>query len=208
MAYLSSEADVATEVRAILNEPTASFWSDTEITNWVDQGLVDVSSKTMCYEVSATVALATSTLEYTEPTDCIKVYACYYSNVGLLRIHPRMIANIGGGTTTGAPKFYYHFAGKLGFYPIATASENATNVTVLYSAETDVIANVPDEYKHLVVLYAVWKAKIKEGKFAQAAQIHAQYLNQLMFHRQDLYERGVESKDMVKLPDRTVVAGQ
>lgn len=212
MAYLTDEASIGTEARALINEPTALFFSATEITNWILQGVVDVACKSMCYEKSATLTMVENQLEYDEPTSCIWVYACFYEYLttpvasGLIRIHPRMIAHMSGGELTGLPRFYYHFAGKIGLYPRPSSTYAARTVRVLYSTSTSDITYIPDEYKHIVALYVVWKAKLKEGKFAQAAQIMAMYLNQIMFHRQDLFERPSESKDMLKIPDRTVIA--
>jgi len=75
-----SKANILTEVRNILNEPAALFWSDDEINEWIDQAAVDISSKAMCVEASGALTLASGTLEYAEPTDCIKVYAVVYGN--------------------------------------------------------------------------------------------------------------------------------
>jgi len=202
-----TKENILDEVRNILNEPSALFWSDDEINEWIDQAAVDISSKAMCVEASGTITLASGTLEYTEPTDCIKVYAVVYSNRGLLKIHPRQLARI-TATASGAPQYYYHFGGKIGIYPVPGASESGGSVTILYSQETDDITDVPDEYQPYAILFAAARAKLKDQKFDQATQLTVQYLNSLIFHRQDLYERGVESKDMVRIPDRTVIVGQ
>jgi len=199
-----SKANILTEVRNILGEPSAVFWSDNEINEWIDQAAVDISSKAMCVEASGTLTLASGTLEYTEPTDCIKVYAVLVSNRGLLKIHPRQLGNA-TETSSGTPNYFYHFNGKIGVYPVPSAAGSAT---VLYSKETDDITDVPDEYQPYAILFAAAKAKIKDQKFDQANTLMVQYLNSLIFHRQDLYERGVDSKDMLRIPDRTVVVGQ
>uniref|UniRef100_A0A6M3XAB4 Uncharacterized protein n=1 Tax=viral metagenome TaxID=1070528 RepID=A0A6M3XAB4_9ZZZZ len=200
MAY--TEASLLTQVRSILNEPSEQFFDDTEITAWLKEAAIDISTKTMCVETSAAVTVTAGTLDATEPTDCLKVYAVYISNKGLMRIHPRQIAHI-TPTPSTIPQFYYHFAGKLGFYPIASTGMTAT---VLYSKLVDSVVNLPYEYQEYAIDYAVYRAKLKDGKYAQANHVLSKYLNSLIFHRQDLYEKGVDSKDMFKIPDYTVTS--
>lgn len=202
-----SVADAKIEIRAILNEPSPVFWSDAELENWLEQATIDISSKTLCLETSDTVTLVSGQLEYTEPTGCIKVYAAHFDDTGLLKIHPRQIAHT-TEVETGAPQYYYHFAGKVGLYPICDAGHAGEDVTVFFSKESSTFTDLPNEYQPYAILFAVARAKLKDLKFAQSAQIMGQYLNALLFHRQDLYERGVDSKDMLKIPDRTVAAGQ
>lgn len=197
--------DAKTEIRAILNEPAAVFWSDAELENWIEQATIDISSKTLCIEASGSITLVLSQLEYTEPTGCIKVYAANYENKGLMKIHPRQIAHI-TAVAAGAPQYYYHFAGKIGIYPIPDSGSAGDSVAILFSKESTTFTDLPNEYQPYAILFAAARAKLKDLKFAQSAQIMGQYLNSLMFHRQDLYERGVDSKDMMKIPDRTVVA--
>lgn len=200
-----SVSDAKTEIRAILNEPSAIFWSDTELESWIEQATTDISSKTLCVEASDTIALVLSQLEYSEPTGCIKVYAAHFDNKGLVKIHPRQLAHV-TAVSSGTPQYYYHFAGKVGIYPLPDAGAAGDSVTILFSKESVTFTDLPNEYQPYAILFAAAKAKLKEGKYAQSAQIMAQYLNSLLFHRQDLYERGVDSKDMLKIPDRTVVA--
>lgn len=202
MSYTKEQ--IRTEIRALLNEPSPSFFSNTEIDEWIDLAALDISTKTLCVEASGTVALVSGTLEYNEPSDCIKVYTCLLDKAGLLKIHPRQLAHI-NPDTSGTPLYYYHFANKLGFYPVPGASVGGHNVTVLFSKQTDDITEIPDEYQAYAIQYGVIQGKIKDGKYGQAAALLTAYLNALVFHRQDLYERGVESKDMQKIPDRTVI---
>jgi len=197
-----TKATLKTEIRALLKEPTELFFLDTEIEGWIDQAAVDISMKTLCYESIDTVTLVSGTIEYSVPTDTIKIYGCSNSNDGMIKIHPRNLAHI-TEVTSGAPKYYYHFADKLGFYPIASATGS---VSVYSSKITNDITDIPDEYQPYAISFGMWKAKLKDDKFSQANAYLVQYLNSLIFHRQDLYERGVDSKDMAKVPDRTVIA--
>lgn len=203
-----TKSDILTEVRALVNEPTATMFSDSEINSWIDQAAIDISTKALCYEQTEDITLATDTMEYTPSTaDVLKIYAAHYNNSGLIRIHPKAVAHI-TSVSSGAPVYWYEHHGKVGFYPVPSASESGNTVTIMFSSETDDITDIPDEYQPLAILFVASKCKTKEGKFSQAAQLYAQYLNSLYFHRQDLHERGVDSLDQFRIPDRTIVAEQ
>lgn len=203
MAFYT-KATLKAEIRRLLKEPTPLFFSDAEIEGWIDQAAIDISMKTLCYESIDTVSLVAGTLEYSVPTDAIKVYGCANANKGMIKIHPRMLAHI-VETSPGTPLYYYHFADKLGFYPVASSSGS---ISVYSSKITNDIADIQDEYQPFAIPYAMYKAKLKDDKFSQANSYLVSYLNSLIFHRQDLYERGVDSKDMAKVPDRTVTSGK
>lgn len=195
--------NVKTEIRALVNEPAEVLFSDTELTNWIKQATIDISTKALCYEAIASLTLLDATMEISKPTDCLKIYAIYHDGKGLMKIHPRQIAHL-TATASGTPLFWYEFADKIGFYPVPDAAAAAATTKALISKETDDVTALPDIYQPLAVIFGAHKAKLKEGKPAQAAQLYQQYLNSLVFHRQDLYERNVDSKDMFRMPDRAV----
>jgi hypothetical protein len=204
-ALFADLAAVVTAVRSLVNEPAEVLASDTEIQNWIKQAAVDISTKALCYETIGALTLVAGTMEIAKPTDCLKVYAIYHNGKGIMKIHPRQIAHL-GTVASGTPLYWYEFGGYLGFYPVPDAGAAAATTKGLYSKETNDITVIPETYQPLAVLFAASKYKLKELKPAVAAQYYQQYLNSLMFHRQDLYERGVDSKDMFKIPDRTVAA--
>ena len=57
MAFTLAQA--ITEVRALLNEDTASYWSDTNITSWIQQGCLDFTEKSLLLVCKDTITLAT-----------------------------------------------------------------------------------------------------------------------------------------------------
>ena len=196
-------SDIAAYVRALLAEPNAVFFGDDEIGNWKEQACMDISSKALCYETSEPIALLDDTLEYTKPGGCLRVYACLFENKGLYRIHPRQIGHA-SEMKSGPPEFYYDFAGKVGFYPVCDEANAEKNVTVLFSKLTDDICDIPIEYRLYAVLYVFYRALIKARKYASARIIVKIYLRNLLFHRQDLYERGVDTREMMKVLDKTM----
>jgi hypothetical protein len=297
LPYSATEA--LQQVRVLLNEPTASFWTDEELNNFIIEGVIDISSRGLAYEKRDSIILAASTLEYTgmgyigvalpsnitaitkanpgvvssvahalaigdvvyfsgltqmtnlngtyqtvsavgsanvfsindtsayaaaETTggacgfkknsiaDIVKISSCIYDDGvygyrGLVRIHPRMINHL-PNIAPGEPFYFWHFANRIGIWPLTSAAivAAAGKVQLFYSAVSYAITDLPPYYQSLAVLYAAAKAKIKDGKYASANQLFAIYLNALSFQRTDLYEPGVDSKDMLQQPDNTQYA--
>ena len=208
-----SAAQVRTEVRAVLNEATAAFWSDTEIDNWVSQAAIQISSAG-AVETTATVTLSASTIEYALPTSfsnptpagdasLIRVSAALYSNTGLVRIHPRTIGHITADLTDDTPRYWAQFGRRIFFFPVGSGASGT--VQLLCHVETDDIADIPDEFQPLAILYAAGKGKEKDNKYADARFLLSEYFNALAFLRNDILERGVDSKQMLTIPNEIVM---
>ena len=73
---LLDKAYIHAAVRSILQEPTAAFWTNEQIDNWINEAAMDISTKTGCYEQTHSFSTVANTLEYSEPTGCIKVHSC------------------------------------------------------------------------------------------------------------------------------------
>jgi hypothetical protein len=198
-----------------MNDPAGSIFTDLLVTAWIKQGSTDVSTKTHCFEVSDpdAIALADGTLEYAVPTDCLKIHNAFLNTAagikpkGLMRVHPKQIYHV-TNVESGEPEYWYEFGGKVGFYPIWAAATVRDKGGLHYSKVTDGVTDIPDAYQPLVILYAVHKAKLMDGKPAQAAQYYQQYLNSALFQRQDLYDRVYDTKDDFRLPDRSQTVGR
>ena len=217
-----SAAEALAQVRALIGEPTAKFWTDEELNDWVIEGSVDISVKTLCYEHNNSITLVANQLEYADfvaaPTtsgiaQVIKVYACIYddeSNVyrGLEKIHPRMIQHL-PQFTAGPSYYYYHFGGKIGIFPLPTATEAALTdpILVYCSLVASAITHLPDHYQQFAVIYASAMARFKERKNAEGMALYTKYINSMNFHRADIYERGVDAKSDMTQPDRTIQRG-
>lgn len=215
-----SAAEALTQVRALIGEASAGFWTDEELNNWVIEGSVDISVKTLCFEHRNSITLVASQLEYTDfisaPTtagiaQAIKIYSCIYddeSNVyrGLQKIHPRQINHL-SQNTAGPSYYYYHFAGSIGIWPLPTATEAALTdpILVYCSLVADAITDLPDHYQQFAIIYAAAMAKFKERKNAEAMSLYAKYINSMNFHRADIYERGVDAKSDFQTPDKTII---
>jgi len=60
----TAASTIIVNARYYLNESSASFWSDTELLVWVNQGTMDIVGRTRCLENSEAVSLLANTVEY------------------------------------------------------------------------------------------------------------------------------------------------
>ena len=202
--YGAEPDDSVTQVRALINEPTASFWSDTELESWLDQAVSDIAARGLCIQTSDTIPLVTATYEYTATTgavsvsDIVKVWGAFYVNtddeyIGLQRIKTNQISEL-PHMKAGPPKYFYHIAGKIGILPLPTSSENAKLVRIYFSKQPSAatlalrIAELPDQYHDLMYFFAASMAYKKEHRFTESDKFYTMYLQKLTSLRSDLYD--------------------
>jgi len=192
------------EVRQILNEPTALFYSDDEITDWLQEGTRIFSSKSLLVEDVGTIdpmILSTPYYDSSDETfigDMLEIYAVIYNisttYKGLIKIHPRQIGNLTGMTDTGTPKYYCYFDRKLYVSPLASSTEvSGGTMEILYAKETDDITDLEDEYQHIPIGYAIAKAKQKDEKWSEAGFLMEQFYKDMAFERGDKHNRQVDA---------------
>jgi hypothetical protein len=74
MALLDA-AYLLSTIRALLNEISPDHWTDDQINKWVQEAAMDISIKTMGYESKGEISTIVDTLEYDEPSNCIKAHS-------------------------------------------------------------------------------------------------------------------------------------
>lgn len=184
-------ATARTQIRSMIGEATASFWTDDEIDNWVKEATEDISIRTGCIQVSDTFLLVTSQYEYTDfvssgasaSTDVCKVWGCFYVSttdeyIGLERITPSQLSTL-RHMKAGPPKYFYHFADKIGIFPLPTSSENGKSVRIYFSKQSQTIGDLPNEYQPLTFWYAASMAYKKEHRYSEAKAMYEMYLEKL-----------------------------
>lgn len=194
-------ADATADVRQLLNEPSAVFWLDAEIEDWIKEGTRIIASKALCVEADDDLTLVTNQLLYTSSdeswiADCIEPYAAIYDDgsnkyKGLIFVHPKQIGNL-LTFTAGAPKYYSFHNRTFYVWPLPTSTVNGNTISILYSSESEDITVLKDEYQHLAILWAFAKAKEKDMKWAEAAQLKQQFYSELNFERADKHDRAGE----------------
>jgi len=224
-----TDALLTTEVRTLLGEPNARRVSDDEIVRWINMGVGTIAKMNLAIETTASFNLISGTYFYpvtgtgaTGLSDCITVRAVIATGAAtdattpaatgkaLFKMHPRHFSNI-RASTAGAPQEYAWFANNLYVWPIPNVT---TEMTVFYygSIETigtnDFAAYLPFHYQPCLIWFAYSQALMKIGKYEQALQYRSYFDNIITYHRQnDRLYTGVDSHDMMTLPDRTEFVG-
>jgi hypothetical protein len=202
-----TEATATTQVRSILGESTASFWTDAEIAAWLSEAAQDLSARTLCVQKTADVTLATGTVEYSTEDYTIKILGAYYVSpdiegvaqgyIGLKRILLNQIADL-PHTTPGPPKYFYRYSedgtGKIGIMPLPTATENGQIVKVIYAAQTNDIAEIPQLLQSATLWYCAAMAYKKEHRYAESDKFYQMYIQKLQALRSDIYDVPPEQK--------------
>ena len=211
MSLTLSQAE--TQVRDALNEATAVFWTDAQITQWIQEGVRVFSSKTLMVEDTQDITLIENQLNYSSSDeawldDLIEPYAAIYRSAaagttykGLIKIHPRQIGNV-PLSTIGPPKYYTMHDRKIYIFPMTSAALVAAGATVsvLHAKETDDITALTDEYQHLPILYAVAKCKQRDMKFQESGAMLSQFFQEIAYEREDKHGREVDSLDKFQIP--------
>ena len=203
-------ANALTQIRYAINETTAQYWSDAELTAWVQEGTRVFSSKTLMVEATEDITLVAGQLSYDSSdeswiADIIEPYAALYDNgsdvyKGLIKITPQMIGNV-ATTTDGDPKYYCMHDRKVYVFPLTTAAIVTASglITMLFATETDDITALTDEYQHLPIIYATAKAKQKDQSFGEAASLLAQFYQEIEFERKDKHTREKDTLENFKI---------
>jgi hypothetical protein len=207
--------EMTADVRQLLNESTAVFWTDAEIQDWLYEGTRIIASKTLSIEADDDITLVTNQLIYntadgvtTWAADCLEPYAAIYDDgsykyKGLEKIHPKQLGNV-MTFTPGPPRYYAFHNRSFYIWPVPTSSENGNTISVLYATESQDPTVLTDEYQHLAIQWAFARAKEKDQKFAEAAAIKQNFYTEMQFERQDKVAEQGEGVQSVKTGKSTV----
>lgn len=71
-----------TRVRSRLDEDTARFWTDAELTTWINEGANDIARRGEILQATTTINTVSGTQQYTLPNNTIRVYRVEWSRDG------------------------------------------------------------------------------------------------------------------------------
>lgn len=197
MPYNRSQLIV--QVQQLLNDATTLFWNTTEIGDWIDQATLDISTKGRCVEGSTALALTPGIQSYPQPVGAIGIEAVIYGDgKSLAQVRTRQFGHINAGNDSRA-SMYSHYGGFLHFFPTPQVNEG---VLVYFWVTTGTVSSLPEGYHTLVLLYALRMARLKEQRYAEAAQLNNMYLMELQYQRNDLQDREPDTKEKLRLADR------
>lgn len=188
----TTAATIITNARSYFNSIKSDlFWNDARLLQWVNDGMVDVVSKSHCLEDTEDISLIADQTEYSIVGSYIVVKAVHYVNASsvakaLIRGAPESVGLV---NDVGEPVFWYDWAGELGAYPTLD-SVTTEKLTVYFVTRPSPIAltgdiSVPAIYDKALTMYVVAQAWLKEKQLEKYAKTMALYQAELDRYRQD-----------------------
>jgi hypothetical protein len=185
-----SLANALTIVRSMLDEPNAAFWTNTELTTWLNEGCVDIQRRAEILRQEQNINIVVDQQSYDAPNDVHRIYRIVYNQVGSTLVYPLRYRGLEGmdqywGNIPSLPSafpylytLWYSPVGS-GASPTPTANQlqiilypapaEAGSLTVFYYrlvvpvvASTDTLDITPG-WEDIVYDYTVYKALRKDA---------------------------------------------
>jgi hypothetical protein len=222
MAYTDkTAANIITEVRTLINEPTARFISDADITAWLDLATARIGAVTLFDEKTTTDTLEADTGSYAYSAnvtdDVAKIVAVVLCPNGstngtgayaLTRTHPRQFGN-NKPYTKGRPTEYALYNESINVWPVPSSTTGSGDTLYIFYIDTPSGYSdgtiLPPYLQEYTILYCVAKSFEKMGKYAISEQYMSIFEEFLRFHRMDRFYQPVDSKDMLVIQDNARV---
>lgn len=202
-----------TSTRIMLIEPTARFFTDADINDWVDMGVRDICIKTFCLQAICTaITTSPNTTAYPYPTTCnataittigIKT-VLNSSNVSLDYISQDLIGR--AGVDTDSMK-WSDWARNIIISPVPTAGETITPLVWLVDGCTadETEFPIPLQYHHLVPLFCTYKGFQKRRDFAAAESVWRNYNAELQTIMMTLSDKFMTVSNKITIKDQSPV---
>lgn len=193
-----------TRVRSRLDESTARFWTDDELTAWINEGANDIARRGEILQATTTINTVANTQQYALPDRTLRVYRVEWSRDGatgttIIPLEYRDFNSMDGvwwsrqKTSRGDPYWYtmWGFPPNLNLvlYPTPDATVTA-GITVYYyrlptaaSTGGDTV-ECPSGYADTIIDYCEYSAWRKDGnpQWTDAKAIYETKVEQLIDH--------------------------
>jgi hypothetical protein len=200
LCFASSQDTSATTAATIvdraevwLNDSDNRFWSAGELLQWLNEGMIDIVSRSHCLEATESINLATTTLEYAITSTYLTVIAVHYvdSDSKSWALKKGSPMSVHQNTAVTEPTYWYDWGGKVGIYP--TFTRTTETITVYYITRPIAIISTADvttpaHFDTALTYYIVAQAWLKDLKMNKYLQTMALYDTEMKRIRQDINE--------------------
>ena len=196
------------DTRNRLDEQTANFWQDSELTTWINEALRDIARRTeTILSFNTTVNVVAGTGKYALPADVIRVHRVEFVPTGQNQVYPLEPRTYGEmdqvwGIQQNRQQSYPSYFVLWGFSPSITMQvwpvpSQAGNFNIFYyrlpvalAAGGDT-AEIPEGWQDLVPLYveAVAKRKDRDPTWKDAKQVYEDSLTYMINVTQQLHDQ-------------------
>ncbi len=203
-------ATIITSVRDLLNEDTAAFFSDLQLTRWIQQATLDVSTVAQCIETTTTRGMAASTPDYALPTETVDVKHVLWTPTrqALRKITPSLQGEAAEELEGDQPLRWYVWGSRLYVEPLPSVMAAGQTVTVYYAYTSQDVTLLPDTYQILPIWYATGMGCGRDKRYAAMASYMSMYGNGLAFRRVDISQREPQSEAELKFPTSIAAMGR
>jgi len=197
--------EIITYARYLINEPTASFWNDVEMLRWINEGILDIVTRTWCLGQTEAVTLANDTLEFTLAQDYITVVTVHLTETSsgnvkaLLRGHPAAVGHVQDPSEI---VYWYEFDNKLGLYP--TMSDTSGHTCSCYQVSVPSVISaaeavpLPAWFDDSLTNFVISKALFKDNEVGTAKSAMQDYEKVIGRYTGDLLNKPVDKTNNPK----------
>lgn len=186
-----------TRARDLLNEATANFWTDTELTEFYNDAVRDIAQKTGCIRHIDALATASGTRYIAYNGYSVEAMEYITTRKALAKRDVRSFGRVQSNDTK--PQWFMDFGTRVYIEPLPAATETvldayisdySTGVVVGGTAPADItvdaqLCEIPPAFRPLIIKYMFYRGLLKEGRYAAAQQVYSMYWNELVFTMQD-----------------------
>jgi hypothetical protein len=192
---MTTLASYITETRRLLHDANGNFWSDSELTDYINEGRQHIVQDTGCNRVlqSYTIPVSTETIAFSVLPEGNRTIDCLNINLywGNSRIPLRYLAwtNFNAQLRywqnyVGRPVAFSMYAPKIIYVgPVtdqAYVAEFDTVVLPIDLVSSNDPETLPTPFEHPVPYYAAYKAKYKEQSYGEAEIFKQQYTQEAL----------------------------
>ena len=180
------------QLRTLLDEVTASYFTDPQLKLYINHAIRDIASITGCIRHidTATVTNATRTVAFTGYTcHAVEYTPLSGSPYYLIKISPVQVSHVNANGVE--PQFWYEFGSNIGIEPLPTATYASSlklYIEDFASADMSVDTEIPQilpAFQPLIIPKALQQAFIQDNKMAAAQQMFSIYRNEMLYTMQD-----------------------
>jgi len=135
----TTAATIIDRVEARLNDADNRMWAAGDLLTWLNEGMLDIVTRTNCLETKETLFLDTNTIEYSVTSTYITIKAVQYvdANHYTYSLKKGSPSSVGQNVAVTIPTYWYDWGGKVGIYPALTALANSSSTFAISGAVTN-----------------------------------------------------------------------
>lgn len=195
-------SELIEDVRSRLDEDTAGFWTDAEITRWLNEGNKRVAYLLGNLEAIDLQSTVVAQASYDLPTDILKMARVQYNSQPLRVITFKELnthESLGSPTTSesGTPEYCYLWADKIYLYP-APSAVVVDGLSIYYTKQPSTLTDStdtpdhPDYLHYLLPLYAWYLGYTKDMCRQEAQTAYGMFREGI----EDALEYAMQPQDM------------